>query len=103
MTAVRRSDQLLVKEAAALLRVHPNTVRNWVHIGFLTDVRVPGSRHIRLDRREVEAVAQRRANPRTGPNPLYARLDALCRLLQQEGHMTPQATRQILAVVEHEH
>lgn len=27
------------------------------------------------------------------------RIEALCRLLESEGHMTPAATRQILAVV----
>lgn len=50
-------DVIGVRAAAAILRVHENTVRNWVRDGRLTDVRPTGTRQLRLSRAEVQALA----------------------------------------------
>lgn len=47
---------LRVTEAARALGVHPNTVRNWVAIGRLSDVRVRGTSHLRLDPDQVASL-----------------------------------------------
>ncbi|HZQ86619.1 MAG TPA: helix-turn-helix domain-containing protein [Acidimicrobiales bacterium] len=39
-------------EVAALLKVHPNTVSNWVHHGRLKATRTPGG-HLRIPNSEV--------------------------------------------------
>lgn len=99
--AEAQGDNITTLEAAELLRVHPNTVRNWARAGYLTDTRVPGTPRMRLSRAEVEERAQAigSAKVRAG---LTNRLSALCMILEGDGHMTPVATRQILrAVTEH--
>lgn len=48
------------RQAARALGVHENTVRNWARAGFLTDVRVPGSKQRRYSEAEVEALASER-------------------------------------------
>jgi excisionase family DNA binding protein len=53
-------DYLNVKETAARLGVHPNTVRAWVKEGVLKSARVPGSRFHRFDARDVERLHQER-------------------------------------------
>ena len=50
-------ESLGVRETAAMLGVHENTVRNWVTDGVLTDMRLPGTRHTRLHPLEVERLA----------------------------------------------
>ena len=42
-----------VTQAAQALGLHPNTVRNWVAIGRLRDVRPQGAAFLRLDPEEV--------------------------------------------------
>lgn len=49
-----------LRAAARRLRVHENTVRNWVHEGRLTDARLPGSRYIRVSALEVDQLAEGR-------------------------------------------
>jgi excisionase family DNA binding protein len=43
-------------EAAEILGVHSNTVRNWAALGILSMTRTPTNQR-RLDRTEVEALA----------------------------------------------
>lgn len=49
------NDLLDVKEAAALTKVHPETVKKWVYQGRLRHFRV-GTR-IRISKRDLEAFA----------------------------------------------
>jgi excisionase family DNA binding protein len=46
--------RLNVRETAARLDVHENTVRNWEQKGFLRAVKLPGSGYRRFDEAEVE-------------------------------------------------
>ena len=57
------TETLNVKDAAELLGVHVNTVRNWAREGVLTDVRVPGAAFLRLDRGEIERMVANRNQP----------------------------------------
>jgi hypothetical protein len=50
-----------VTDAAKRLDVHPNTVRNWVRDGLLTDARIPGTRYLRLRLEDIERLARERA------------------------------------------
>lgn len=54
---------LKVREAAARLGVHPNTIRNWIREGALPSARLPGARNHRLDERDVERLRQHRGAP----------------------------------------
>lgn len=45
-----------VGEAAGRLGVHENTIRNWIDRGILRAIRLPGSRHRRVNRADVDAV-----------------------------------------------
>lgn len=56
----REPEYLGVRETAARLGVHENTVRNWVRSGILPSARVPGSRFHRFDSRDVERLRQQR-------------------------------------------
>ena len=49
-----KSDYVGVREAASLLGVHENTVRNWIKTGVLTSARLPGTRQHRFRREDVE-------------------------------------------------
>jgi excisionase family DNA binding protein len=44
----RRRDYVNVREAARLLGVHENTIRNWVDDGRLSARRLPGSGYRRI-------------------------------------------------------
>ncbi|MGA2013211.1 MAG: MerR family transcriptional regulator [Solirubrobacteraceae bacterium] len=46
--------RLNVRETAARLGVHENTVRNWEEKGLLRAVKLPGSGYRRFDAAEVE-------------------------------------------------
>lgn len=50
---------LNVRQTAALLGVHENTVRNWVAHGILRAYRLPGSGYRRFRHDEVERVRAR--------------------------------------------
>lgn len=47
-----------VREAARILGVHENTVRNWVALGRLPFTRTPGARWLRFNREAVETIAE---------------------------------------------
>jgi excisionase family DNA binding protein len=47
-------DRLNVRETAARLGVHENTVRNWEERGLLRAIKLPGSGYRRFDQAEVE-------------------------------------------------
>jgi excisionase family DNA binding protein len=48
------AEVLNVRQAADLLGVHENTVRNWNKRGLLRGYKLPGSRYRRFPREEVE-------------------------------------------------
>lgn len=56
-------EYLGVRETAARLSVHENTIRNWVRSGILPSARVPGSRFHRFDARDVDRLRQQRGAP----------------------------------------
>lgn len=91
-------EHITTGQAAVLLQVHPNTIRNWVHAGYLTDTRVPGTPQIRLSRTEVE---RRMHADRAGDGreATFRRVEAMTRLLLNDGHITPMGVRQILQVL----
>lgn len=60
---------LNVRETAALLGVHENTVRNWVKGGTLTSARVPGSTQHRFARAEVERLLKQRGESTSSVAP----------------------------------
>jgi len=49
---------LNIREVAARLSVHENTVRNWIQKGFLRAARLPGSGYRRVPVVEVERLRQ---------------------------------------------
>jgi hypothetical protein len=55
-----KPEHLNVRETAARLGVHPNTVRAWAKNGVLKSARVPGSNFHRFDARDVERLRQER-------------------------------------------
>ena len=68
------ADWLLVREAAAIARVTPPTIVEWIHRGVLAAARVPGGYRIHRDALEAllgartvggEAAADYRAAPAT--------------------------------------
>lgn len=81
------SDHLNVADAAALLQVHPNTVRNWVRSGYLTDVRLPGTKWAKLDRRELEVIRLGRAKPRRPVAEVVASDDRVALIDSVEEHL----------------
>lgn len=52
---------ITVAEAARLMEIHPNTVRNMVNRGDLIDARIPGTNQIRIDAQQVEDLICSRA------------------------------------------
>jgi len=60
------AEYLNVREAARLLRVHENTIRNWCDQGFLVAERMPGSRFRRITVESVEALTTVEQVPRHG-------------------------------------
>ncbi len=61
-----QSEWISLGEAAALLGVHPTTLRNWADQGELPSQRTPGG-HRRFQRRVVEQWLSRRAAPADQP------------------------------------
>jgi len=47
-----------VREAAARLGVHENTIRNWEAKGILRAIHLPGSNYRRFESSEIERLAQ---------------------------------------------
>jgi len=45
-------------QAAGMLGVHPNTLRNWVELGIITERRTP-TNHRLFDRKEIEQLQQK--------------------------------------------
>jgi len=62
------SDLMTVAEAARTLRCSESAIRMWAAEGRLSGFRTFGG-HLRLDRRIIEALAERRI---LGPNPKSA-------------------------------
>lgn len=60
---------LNVRETAALLGVHENTVRNWVRGGTLVSARAPGSTQHRFAREEVERLLKERGESASSVAP----------------------------------
>jgi excisionase family DNA binding protein len=60
---MKGDDFLLVKEAAARLRVAPNTVRAWAATGKLPEYRHPANNYRLFKRADVEALLQEIENP----------------------------------------
>jgi excisionase family DNA binding protein len=60
---MKGDDFLLVKEAAARLRVAPNTVRAWAAAGKLPEYRHPANNYRLFKREDVEALLQGIENP----------------------------------------
>jgi len=54
-----RAGMLNLKEAARILGVHENTLRNWEQQGFIRLIRLPGSRYRRVPVTEVERLVTR--------------------------------------------
>jgi excisionase family DNA binding protein len=48
------SPYLTIDEAAAFLKVHPNTIRGWLKDGKLTELRAEAADGIRLFKNEVQ-------------------------------------------------
>jgi len=53
-TPVRQGEVLTVKEAAAVARVSPATIRRWCRIGYLDAFQVGRSATIRIPRHELQ-------------------------------------------------
>lgn len=58
------ADYLLVKEAAQLLGVSPNTVRNWGETGKLTEYRHPVNNYRLFKRSELESLSKKLSSPK---------------------------------------
>ena len=54
-----------VKQAAAMLGVHPNTLRNWTNVGRVPSIRLP-SGHRRFTAAQIEAVRREMGLPSEG-------------------------------------
>ncbi len=54
-----------VKQAAARLGVHPNTLRNWTNAGRVQSIRLP-SGHRRFTGAQIEAIRQEMGLPSEG-------------------------------------
>lgn len=62
---------LNVRQTAALLGVHENTVRNWVKSGVLVSSRVPGASAHRFSREYIERVARERGESKSAAAPSF--------------------------------
>ncbi|MFC7925192.1 helix-turn-helix domain-containing protein [Microbacterium laevaniformans] len=65
------SEFLNVRQTAALLGVHENTVRNWVKSGVLVSSRVPGASAHRFSREYIERVARERGESKSVAAPSF--------------------------------
>ena len=61
-------DFLLVREAAVLLGVAPNTIRSWSQAGKLMEYRHPVNNYRLFKKSEVEALRQQIENPVPRPH-----------------------------------
>ncbi len=50
------NDLVTIKDAAEYCKVDYKTVRNWISNGHITGYRLPGSRLLRVDLKEIEAM-----------------------------------------------
>lgn len=66
------SEFLNVRQTAAALGVHENTVRNWVKSGILVSSRVPGSSTHRFSREYIERVARERGESKSVAAPSFS-------------------------------
>lgn len=46
-----------ITEAARVIGVHPNTIRNWAHLGLMKFERLPFSGYLRIPEAEVRRLA----------------------------------------------
>lgn len=51
-----RCEALSVQHAAVLLDVHENTIRNWMRVGEIVAVRMPGKRLWRIPVSEIQRI-----------------------------------------------
>lgn len=65
---MRGADYLLVREAAILLGVAPNTVRAWSQAGKLREYRHPVNNYRLFKKSEVEALREQIENPVPQPH-----------------------------------
>lgn len=105
--SVNNKPFLNVTETAALLGVHPNTVRNWVAAGTLVSARVPGAKQHRFAREEVMRLVEQRGNPASSIAPQFRtdepELVSATRLAEWAAHddakvAFPELMRQLLAL-----
>lgn len=66
-------DYLLVREAAVLLGVAPNTIRSWSQAGKLREYRHPVNNYRLFKKSEVEALRQQIENPMPQPSATEVR------------------------------
>ncbi len=66
MTRYKPGEKLYnVKDAAAMLGVHPNTLRNWTNAGRVQAARLP-SGHRRFTMAQIEAIRREMGLPSEG-------------------------------------
>lgn len=69
MDGEAKSEFLNVRETAAMLQIHENTVRNWAKSGVLRDARLPGAKFLRFHRFDVERLRDNRGTSPTSLQP----------------------------------
>lgn len=57
MSQVSRQEQIGLKDAAEMLGVHQNTLRNWADKGLIAHIRLP-SGHRRFERAEIDRLRE---------------------------------------------
>ena len=93
-----------VREAARMLHVHENTVRNWVRNGLLAAVELPGSRYLRFRRDDVARLLKEResaSDASRDPSPASGLVgaDVLSRLpTRRAQELLPHLVRRLLQV-----
>jgi uncharacterized protein YjcR len=55
---IKRDNSMNVREAAARLGVHENTIRNWESKGILRAIHLPVSQYRRFEASEIERMAR---------------------------------------------